>query len=207
MTLNATVVAHDHAFLLLDLLLWAMLGNVADFVTVAALGLAAIGRLSSISKTFKVLVNILGPQITIARARRVPLKAVRDRVLLVDVSLQVHVGQGGGKGTLNSNEPKADVLSAETFLKLDISRVGGSLDIGLNGFLDVVEVAGRDNFHDVGIGQIGIHVLIHAAVDLLGSGALLRPVALFTTVATGALRSTLDTGLGAMSLDVTKRRS
>lgn len=150
----------------LSTLLGARLGNVADFITVAALGQTAINNLTGVSKTLEVLVDVLGPRLAVARAGRVPLEAIGDRVLLAEVALEIHVGESDCEGLLNGDEPDSNVMGAEGTLKFDIGGLGGSLDVGLNGLLDVVDVTLLGGTQNENPSIVGAHVGQVVAVDL-----------------------------------------
>jgi hypothetical protein len=127
-------------------LLLAALGDMANFIAVAALGQAARNDFASILQTLDILRNIFGPDLTVTRTRRVPLEPVRHGVFLLQVALKVHIGQSSGKARLlNSNEPELDVLGAKCFLKLHIGGLRICLEVGLDRILDIINVALLDS--------------------------------------------------------------
>jgi hypothetical protein len=172
MVFLATIVAKDLHYGQLNLVLGATLRHVAELIAVAALGKAARHGLSGVFQALQVLGWVLRPELTLTRARRIPLQAVSDGIFLAQVTLQVHVGQGHSQRFLDGNEPQRDVLSAECLLELFIGRVGGLLRIGLNGRLRVVDIALLGGFLDECPGLLGRHVREIRVVDLARTLAL-----------------------------------
>lgn len=179
MTLAIAVVAFDDRDSAgLTLLLCALLRDVAEFVAVAALGQTTVDNLAGILEALKILLRSLGPDLTLTGTRSGGAEAVSDRVLLVHVTLQIHVGHGGSHvWLLDRNEEKTDILVAESLLQLDISGVGSSLDIGLDRRLGVVELTFLDSSLDLLPGVVRGHVGKLATVNLAGRGAAIGAVA------------------------------
>ena len=167
MALLTAVEAHyDVGIGLFGLLLRAALGDMADLLAVAAPGKTAIDDLASILEALNVLLDVLGPDLAIARTRGVPLEPVGHSVLLTQVALEIHVGEGRSETLLNGDEPGWDFLFTEGALKLRISRLRRRLDINLNAFFQIVTVAIPGSGTDKGPGLFGSHVRNMAAIDL-----------------------------------------
>ncbi|KAL2178152.1 uncharacterized protein P884DRAFT_133397 [Thermothelomyces heterothallicus CBS 202.75] len=147
----ATVEASNlEAIGLLDLVLGAALGDVANLTAVGALGQTTIDNFTGISEALQVLVDILGPELAVARARGIPLEA----------------------GLFDGDQPDRDVLSAESALKLRVRGVGRGLDIDLNRLLDVVDITLLHSTLDLSPDLLGSHFRKIAAVDFAGALAL-----------------------------------
>jgi hypothetical protein len=161
----------------LHLLLRAVLGGMADLVAVAALGETSINDFTGILETLNVLFDVLGPEIALTRARRVPLEPVRHGILFGEMALQVHVGQGRREALLlDCNEPQRDILSTESALKFRVSRLGGRLDIDLDRFLDIVNVTLLGSALDQLPGLFSGHVFEVATVNLASALTLAHSV-------------------------------
>lgn len=184
MTLAVAVVAlHCFDGVCLSLLLRTELGGMSEFVTVGALGDAAIDNLTSIGEPLQILLGALGPDLTLTRTSGLGAETVSDRILLVHVALEIHVGQGGSHiRFLNGDEPDANVLAAEGFLKLKVGGVRARLDVDLNGILDIIELAllgSGDNEVPSGLGS---HVGKVTTVDVAGKLATSSTMSCFRDV-------------------------
>jgi hypothetical protein len=173
----AVVAANLHGIGLGDLLLWAALGDMANFIAVGALGHQTRNRLSGVLEALEVLFLILGPQLALGGARRVPLSTVSDLELLVQMALEIHQGEGGQNFALNGNEPNGDLLLAECALQLDVGGLGDCLDVDLDRFLDIVNVTSGRDLLDIVPSGVLVHVRNIAAVNLAGLLALRDGVA------------------------------
>jgi hypothetical protein len=155
----------------LTLLLRAGLGNVAHLVAVVALWDATGNRLPTVRQALNVLLLGLGPTDILLGAPRVRIEPKRNGEFLVQVALQVHVGVGRGKLTLQANEVQWDVHVAESLLELRVGGVRASLDILEEGLLDIVHVAILDSLAEALPGNLGLDDLNVATIDLAWVGA------------------------------------
>lgn len=94
--LIAVVTLHDGT-VDLGLLLLTVSGDVTELVATKALGQAAGDDVTGISQALHDLLVGLGPTLLLGSTAGLVGQAVVDRVLLVQVALQVHVGQGDGE--------------------------------------------------------------------------------------------------------------
>lgn len=184
MALALAVVALDGADSLgLVLRLGAVLGRVTQLIAVVALGHSAVNNLTSILEALHVLLGGLGPKVALAGASGLRAGAIGDRVLLVHVALEVHVGHGGGNiRLLNGNEPDVELLLAESLLKLAVSSTRGGLDVDLDSLLDVIELALDGSFDNELPSSFDSHVGQMTAINLAGRGALSSAVTGHATV-------------------------
>lgn len=155
----------------LTLLLRAGLGNVAHLVAVVALWDATGNRLTTIRQALNVLLLGLGPTDILLGASRVRIEPKRNGELLVQVSLEVHVGVGRGKLTLQANEVQWDVHVAESLLELRVGGLRASLDILEEGLLDIVHVTILDSLAEALPGNLGLDDLNVATINLAWVGA------------------------------------
>lgn len=178
-TLLVTVVALDDGLVGLQLLLGAVLADVAKLLAVATLGLANPGdNVAGLSKSLHHDIMVLRPTLSLRLAKRLVGEAVIDGVLLVQVTLKVHVGQGDGEvRPLLGDEIEAIALRTEGLLDLDKGGGGLSLGVDLDLLLDLVHVPVVDGLLQELPGLLAGHVGKVAAVDLASVLALDSSVA------------------------------
>lgn len=155
----------------LALLLRAGLGDVAHLVAVVALWDAAGNRLTTVLQALNVLLLGLGPTDSLLGASGVRIEPKRNGELLVQVSLQVHVGVGRGKLTLQANEVQWDVHVAESLLELRVGGLRAGLDILEEGLLDIVHVAILNSLAEALPGDLSLDNLDVATINLAWVGA------------------------------------
>ncbi|KAK3358878.1 hypothetical protein B0T25DRAFT_78396 [Lasiosphaeria hispida] len=164
------IVALDVVHILrLSLFLGAGLGGVAKLVASSAFGQTAASDLTGILEALKVLLHILGPDLTVTGTRGVPLEAVRDGVLLLKLTLEIHVGKGRRQRFLDGDEPQLDVLVAKSLLEVGKCGLGRRLDVNLDSFFDIVDLTLLDSVDNHSPCILSGHVRQMAAVDLASS--------------------------------------
>lgn len=178
-TLLVTVVTLHNSFVGLHDLLRAILADVSELLTVATLGFANPGdNVASLSESLHHDAMILRPTLSLRLTERLVREAVVHRVLLVEVSLKVHVGQGNGKvRTLLGDEVETISLRTESLLDLHKGCGGLGLGVDLYLFLDLVHVTVVDCLLQKLPGLLTSHVGKVAAVDLASVLALGSSVA------------------------------
>lgn len=112
-----------------------------EVIAVAALRNAAINRLTSILQTCKVLLGRGWPKILLLGTLMIGRQAPGDRVLLVQITLEVHVGVGQSELLLHTDKVDVHVLGPKRVLELDVGCIRGGLDVLHGGLLNIVEVA------------------------------------------------------------------
>lgn len=155
----------------LALLLRAGLGNVAHLIAVVALWDATGNRLATVLQALDVLLLGLGPTDSLLGASGVRIEPKRNGELLVQVSLQVHVGVGRGKLTLQANEVQWDVHVTESLLELGVGGLRAGLDILEEGLLDIIHVATLNRLAEALPGDLSPDNLDVATIDLAWVGA------------------------------------
>lgn len=169
-----TVVALHNGPVGLQLLLRAVLADMSEFLAVATLRLAnPRDNVTSLSKSLHHDTMILGPTLSLRLAKRLVGEAVVDSILLVEIALEVHVGQGNGEvRTLLGNEVETVALRTKGLLDLD--EGGGRLGLGvdLDLLLDLVHVPVVDGLLQELPGLLTGHVGKVAAVNLASVLAL-----------------------------------
>lgn len=179
MALPAAVVAGNLGSIgAFRLLLGTVLGDMTKLLAVAAQGYTLVDDLSSVVKARKEFVPVLGPTLNLTRTVRLLSEAVRDRVLLAYVSLEVHVGEDLKKGLLGSNQPETDVFLNESGLDITVSGLSvGRLDVLLDALLGVVNVSLSNGLLDLVQGLLERDISNVVAVDLASVLAVLAHVA------------------------------
>src|SRR5688572_26953071 len=142
MTIGATVVAGDLRLVRsLRPLPGADLGDMAKLLAVQTEWNHAVDSFASIIQTREDLIPGLRPTLEFAGSISFLSESVRDRVLLSDVSLEIHVREDIYQGSFGRNEPKSDVLLDQRLLKIAISDIAiEGLDILPNGFLGIIDI-------------------------------------------------------------------
>lgn len=157
--------------------LGAVLSSMAEVVTVAAFRNTAVNGLTSIRETNKVLLGSGWPSILLLRTLVVRGQAPRDRKLLVQVTLEVHIGIGQGKLLLHSNEKHVNLLRAKSILQLGISGIGSDLEVLQGSFSNVIEVAVIGGSNQLVPSNLGRDICDVRTVDLARILALESKVA------------------------------
>lgn len=155
----------------LALLLRAGLGNVAHFIAVIALGNAAGNRLATVLQALHVLLLGLWPTDSLLGALGVRIEPKSNSELLVQVSLEVHVGVRRGKLTLQADEVQWDIHVTESLLELRVSSLRAGLDILEKGLLDIVHVAILNSLAEALPGNLSLDIVNLATIDLAWVGA------------------------------------
>lgn len=142
MTVAATVATGDLGFIRsLRSLLRTILEDMAKLPAVQAEWNLAVDSFASIIQTRENLIPALGPTLEFAGSIGFLTESVRDRVLLPDVSLKIHVCEDIRRGPFGRNKPKCDVLLDQCLLKIAISDIAiEGLDILPNGFLGIIDI-------------------------------------------------------------------
>lgn len=183
--LFAAVVAGELSLLSLAGGLRAGCGPVTILIAVVAAHLSAVDGITCVVQASEDVIIGLGPTLTLAGATRLFGETNGNRVGLADVSLEVHVGEGAGERTLQSNEPELSLGNVETQLNV---LVGGrtivSLDILLDRILGVVDIALLSSLEDVVPSSLRSKVLDMISVDLTRSRALGANMTLYQRVST-----------------------
>ncbi|KAI0152932.1 hypothetical protein GGR57DRAFT_162961 [Xylariaceae sp. FL1272] len=123
MTFFATIVAGNDDTLDLGLFLRTVPGNVAQLAAIAALGETSLDDFASIFQSLEILFGGRGPELSLARASRLVTETVSDRELLLQIALEVHVGEAREHGRLlNGNHVDAHILNAEGLFKIDLKH-------------------------------------------------------------------------------------
>lgn len=189
--LLVTVVALHDDSVGLQLLLGAVLADVSELLAIATLGLANPGNnVASIGKSLHHDIMVLGPTLSLRLTKRLVREAVVHRVLLVEITLKVHVGQGNGEvRALLRNKIEAIALRTEG--SLDLDKGGGRLGLGvdLDLLLDLVHVSIVDGLLQKLPSLLTGHVRKVAAVNLASILALDGSVAFQHVSATQVVMS------------------
>lgn len=186
----------------LNLLLGALLGTVTKRIAVGALLDAAINSHAGVAKAFKVLGVGGRPDSTLDGAARELREAELDGELAVQVALEVHVGPGRCQLLLNGDDVQGDVLVSEALLEFHESGGRKSLDVPVDGWDDVVQVAFLDGGDNLSPGSLGKDGLDIGAVELARLGASEGDVTFFLAVAAdlgGSVRTIGSTVTGLLA--------
>ncbi|KAI0479658.1 hypothetical protein F4859DRAFT_443667 [Xylaria cf. heliscus] len=158
---------HDNNALPFHLLLGTILGNVTKFTAITAFGKASANGITSIGQALQILLGTAGPELPLAGTSCFRTESVIDFVLLVQVALEIHVGQSGDHGlTLHSNQIHSDLLRAEGALQLSICSLRACLDVLLDSFFDIVDITLLNGLCDLVPSHFGRHFLDVGAIDL-----------------------------------------
>lgn len=163
MTLFVAIEANDLDSLNLGLIIGTVLGHMAILLAIVTLGQTSVDRLTCVGEAGSVLLGVFGPELCLARSSRTCIEAVRNLILLVQVTLKVHVGNCAKHGgLLNGNQVDSDVLVAECSLQVLVGNLGCGLDIALDTLLDIIKVSdvGALNNHLPGILGSDIHDIV-----------------------------------------------
>lgn len=137
----AAIKTRDDDPFLFNLLLRAILGDMAKFTAVAALTEATTDRLTSVFQSRHVLLLVFGPLLSLTWASRVRTESIGDLVRLVQIALKVHVRQGTHhRLVFQSNEIQFDPLTTESDLQFAVSCTRACLDVLLDGLFDIVHI-------------------------------------------------------------------
>lgn len=147
-----------------DLLL-AVLANVAHLIAVGTMRDGLLGDDAGIVETGEQLLAVRRPPIGLPGALRLVAEAVGDGVLLVQVSLEVHIGVRREQGSLLGNEVQVQATVKNALLKLDESHLRAGFRVLLDGVLHAIHVASLDGLLKLLPGIIGSRVGNMAAVD------------------------------------------
>lgn len=160
------------------LLLSAKLGRVAKFLAVSAKRNTSIDDLASVVEAFKELCPVLGPSLNLPGTISFLDKAVRNSVFLVDITLQIHVGEDLDEGSLSGNKPETDFLLDQRLLKLAIGDLAmNGLDVLIHSFFGIIDIPFSDCLLDFLPGNLGGHIGNMIAVDLAWLLTMLAKVA------------------------------
>lgn len=171
--LTTTVVASDLVLFSLTRRLRTVLGRVAVVIAVVAAHFSTVDRIAGIIETSQDFFGAFRPTLALTGARRLAREANRNRELLANVALQVHVGEGTRQRTLQGNQPKVDVVVDQAFLDGLVGRfpiVG--LDVFLNCLFGVVHVAFFGSFDQLLPSCLDGEVLNMIAINLTGGRAI-----------------------------------
>ncbi|KAI0206141.1 hypothetical protein F4808DRAFT_192858 [Astrocystis sublimbata] len=139
----------------------------AKLTTVEALRDASGNRVASVAQAFEILLCRFGPGLSLTGTGCLSSKTIVDFVLLVEVALEVHVGQGRHHGlALQSNQPNSNLLVSKGSLQFDIGGVGACLDVLLDSLLDIINVALFRGLYDLLPGNLGFDLLDVGAINL-----------------------------------------
>jgi len=123
------------------LLLTAGLHGMSELLAVAALRNAAINSFTCIGKSGQVLLWGLWPSILLLGTLMLGRQAIRNRVLLIKVALEIHVRISDGQLLLHSDEIHVEVLASESGLQLRVGCIRNRLEILLDSNLEVIKIA------------------------------------------------------------------
>lgn len=177
MTIRAAVVARQALDFTNNLLLRALLGNVANLVTVCTFRLSSIGDITCVVQTGQNLIDTFRPALDLSGPLGLIRKPVRDRVLFTHVALQIHVGENLDQRPLRGNKPNIDLVVDKCFLELAESDSAiQCLHVCLNAFLRIVSILLSRCTLDHVPSKLSSHVGDAAAVDLPSIGTILTQV-------------------------------
>lgn len=160
------------------LLLATKLGDMSKFLAVQAKRNTSIHDFASIVQTREKLIPTLGPSFKLARTICLLDKAIRNGVFLVDMALQIHVGEHLDESSLSRNEPEANALMDQGFLELAVGDVTiHGLYVLLYRLLRVVNISVNDGLFDLVPGVIRADISNVVAVNLARLFAILAHVA------------------------------
>ena len=138
-----------------------------ELVAVTALGQAAVDNLTGVLEAFHVLFGGFGPELALPGASRLGVEAVGDSIFLVQIALEVHVGQGLGKvGVFDGDEPEVQVLGAKGLLKFGVRSLRDAFGVSLDTDLDVVDILFFDGLDDGFPGSLSSQIVVLATIDL-----------------------------------------
>jgi hypothetical protein len=178
MAVCSAIVARDLGRIItLHFLLSTKLGNMPKLLAVHAKGNASIDNLASIVQAREMLLAVLRPPLDFTRTVGLLGKSIRNSVLLVNVALDVHIGEDLDEGSLSGDEPETKVLVDESLLELTVCYLTiDSLDVLLHSFLDIVEILLSSGLLDFLPGRLGRNIGDIVSVDLASILAILSHV-------------------------------
>lgn len=160
------VVAHDCRTLsLTHVLLGAKLLRMPQGGTLQTVGYMVLNNNSGVIQARHDLVASLGPSLGLLGALRLVAKPIRNRVLLVQVALKVHVRVRREQRALHGNEVQREATVENPLLELKVGHLRTGLGILLDGVLDIVDVTIVDGFHELIPGVVGGCIRDLAAID------------------------------------------
>lgn len=160
------------------LLLSTKLRDMSKLLAVQAKRNTSIHDFASVVQTREKLIAALGPSFKLARTICLLDKAIRNGIFLVDMALEIHVGENLDERSLSRNEPETNALVDQSFLELAIGNVAiHCLDVLLNSLLGVVDVSLNGGLFDFVPGVIGADISDVVAVNLARLFAILAHVA------------------------------
>ena len=166
--LFAVVALNDNALSAFNLFLLAGATLMPNLAAVAASSQSIGDRLAGIVETIQDVLQTLGPALLLTRASGFVGEAIRDAILLVQVALEIHVGQSPDDVLFERDEEEVHLLPLEGGLELAVSHIGILLNVFLNGSLAVVDIAVLDGFSELFPGLLSRDVGDIGSVDATG---------------------------------------
>ncbi|KAI6752750.1 hypothetical protein HG530_013502 [Fusarium avenaceum] len=149
----------------------------SKLLAVHAKGNTSIDNLAGIVQAREMFLTVLGPSLDLTGTVGLLDKSIRNSVLLVNVTLDVHVGENLDKGALSGDEPETKVLVNESLLELAVCHLAiDSLDVLLYGFFDIVEILLDSGLLDFLPGRLSGNIGNVVSVDFASILAILSHV-------------------------------
>lgn len=120
----------------------------------------------------------LGPAIDFTRPLRLIREPERDAIFLVNIALEIHVGENINQLSFQRNEPELDILFHQFLLDLAVGDLSSqSLDVFLNRFFGIVGISLTSCLLDLGPGIFRSSIGNVVTINLAGILAILSEMA------------------------------
>jgi hypothetical protein len=137
----------------------------------------SVDNFASIVQAREQFLAVLRPPLDLTGTIGLLDKSIRNSVLLVNVALDVHVGEDLNEGALSGDEPETKVLIDQSLLELTVCYLAvDSLDVLLYGFLGIVDILLDNSLLDFLPGHLGGNIGNVVSVDLARVLAILSHV-------------------------------
>lgn len=166
-SLSAVVAGNCSLVKYLLLLSRAVAADMAKLFAVRAQGDTTRNWLPSIGKTSHVFLGIGWPDVFLAGPRRATLEAIRNAEFPVQISLEVHIGQGCRHvRLLHSNEEKRYVFSSQKLFKINIRSFRKCFQICLDSSFGIAKVLVYDGSAETSQSFFGGYLGESTAINL-----------------------------------------